>query len=367
VNVRLAASLLLGLTLAFAICAAGPRRVAAADCLFWCETLTIQLDPASTGTGTISDWDGYFSCRIVDGKIQSGSVCSHYYSTVEVSFPYTVNLEMVPAPGNYYCHPYPSCGPEDLPDDYSTSVDPPYQTNVQKTVTIGFRVGSRSVNVAVEPFAGGQGTIASSPVGISCPSACSATFNYGTDLSLTAKPLPGSAFDHWAGVCAGQGATCHVTLVSGQTLLPETPPPFDASAVFVPASATPTPAVATSRPATPTATQPSPSSIGPRPTGVGPTPGPAATSASAGLPSPGSTASLGPMGSPPVAAAGSTILSGSSTVGEVGAIGPANPTDLTPVVLAIVVGTLLIALAIVTAALLGRSRAHGEPSPPNER
>lgn len=59
----------------------------------------------------------------------------------------------------------------------------------------------------------GGGTIASSPSGISCGSTCSANFNSGTAVTLTATPDGASTFGGWSGACSGIG-TCSVTVNS---------------------------------------------------------------------------------------------------------------------------------------------------------
>jgi hypothetical protein len=57
----------------------------------------------------------------------------------------------------------------------------------------------------------GSGTVTSSPAGISCGATCSAGFNEGSVVSLTAVPAAGSAFSGWSGACSGSGA-CSVTM-----------------------------------------------------------------------------------------------------------------------------------------------------------
>jgi hypothetical protein len=59
----------------------------------------------------------------------------------------------------------------------------------------------------------GQGTVTSSPAGIDCGSTCIASFDNGTEVTLTATPEPGSYFAGWSvttstgstGSCAGSG------------------------------------------------------------------------------------------------------------------------------------------------------------------
>ncbi len=57
----------------------------------------------------------------------------------------------------------------------------------------------------------GQGSVTSSPAGISCPGACKAELNSGAVVTLTAAAAPGSEFVGWSGACTGSGS-CQVTL-----------------------------------------------------------------------------------------------------------------------------------------------------------
>jgi hypothetical protein len=71
----------------------------------------------------------------------------------------------------------------------------------------------------------GNGTVASSPAGISCGATCSATFNPGTSVTLTATAAAGSVFTGWSGGgCSGTSA-CTLTLTTATAV----------SAAFAPA------------------------------------------------------------------------------------------------------------------------------------
>ena len=56
-----------------------------------------------------------------------------------------------------------------------------------------------------------DGVVTSSPTGISCGTTCSATFDPGAIVTLTATPNPGFEFGGWSGACSGTGP-CTVTM-----------------------------------------------------------------------------------------------------------------------------------------------------------
>ena len=57
----------------------------------------------------------------------------------------------------------------------------------------------------------GAGSVVSDPIGIDCPSICSAPFDSNTVVELFASPEPGFEFLGWTGACSG-AASCTVTL-----------------------------------------------------------------------------------------------------------------------------------------------------------
>src|ERR1700680_2120905 len=58
----------------------------------------------------------------------------------------------------------------------------------------------------------GKGSVASNPPGINCGPTCSASFNPGTQVTLTATAATNSYFVGWAGECSGNNPTCTLTL-----------------------------------------------------------------------------------------------------------------------------------------------------------
>jgi hypothetical protein len=77
------------------------------------------------------------------------------------------------------------------------------------TLSARFIADAHTLTVEVQ----GSGTVTSRPSGIDCPGSCSASFDDGTRVTLTATPASGWTFESWGGACAGtQGTTCRVTL-----------------------------------------------------------------------------------------------------------------------------------------------------------
>jgi phospholipase C len=62
----------------------------------------------------------------------------------------------------------------------------------------------------------GNGTISSSPAGISCPGKCVAAFDVGTAVTLSASPASGNQFSGYSGACTGN--SCQVVLSSNQSV-----------------------------------------------------------------------------------------------------------------------------------------------------
>lgn len=80
-------------------------------------------------------------------------------------------------------------------------------SDVTATATYKPRPGSITVSLAGD----GDGTVTSSDGAINCASTCSAAYDYGAKVALTAAPAGGSKFAAWGGACTGTSATCVVT------------------------------------------------------------------------------------------------------------------------------------------------------------
>lgn len=76
---------------------------------------------------------------------------------------------------------------------------------------VAVRYPATTAPLTVSKSGSGSGTVSSSPAGIDCGSTCSAEFDGGTEVTLTATAAQGSEFAGWGGACAGT-ATCKVTV-----------------------------------------------------------------------------------------------------------------------------------------------------------
>jgi hypothetical protein len=118
-----------------------------------------------------------------------------------------------------------------------------------------------SAQVSLSVTMSGDGQVVSSPGGIECPGACSATFDEGTTVTLTAQPGSDVLAD-WGGACEGtEGPECTLvvesdlsvaaTFSSGDGSGPPPPPPI----------APPPPSPEPPTPPPPTGPPPSPSPL----------------------------------------------------------------------------------------------------------
>jgi GH25 family lysozyme M1 (1,4-beta-N-acetylmuramidase) len=78
---------------------------------------------------------------------------------------------------------------------------------VDTSAVFGYPVGASVTGT-------GAGNVVSSPDGVACGSTCSALFESGTEVTLTATPDSASSFGDWGGACGGTDPTCVLTVTS---------------------------------------------------------------------------------------------------------------------------------------------------------
>ena len=76
-----------------------------------------------------------------------------------------------------------------------------------------------TLTVTVNNTGTGSGTVSSNDGGINnCRAVCTASYDSGTPVTLTASPATGSIFTGWSGCNTVSGATCTVTMSTDKTV-----------------------------------------------------------------------------------------------------------------------------------------------------
>ncbi|HSW03975.1 InlB B-repeat-containing protein [Aquabacterium sp.] len=76
--------------------------------------------------------------------------------------------------------------------------------------------GASTTSYLLTTTVSGSGVVSSSPTGINCGTACSASFAAGSSVTLTATPAAGQTFTGWGGACSGS-ASCTVSMTAART------------------------------------------------------------------------------------------------------------------------------------------------------
>jgi ABC-type xylose transport system substrate-binding protein len=150
------------------------------------------LTVTKAGNGTVTSSPVGINC---------GTDCSQYYS-----YNAKVTLTAKPATGSTFSGWSGACT-----GTGSCVVTMAAAKSVRATFTI------KTYALTVTKAGTGSGTVTSSPAGINCGTDCSQTYNHNTKVTLTARPVAGSAFTGWSGACTGTG-TCVVTMTAAKSV-----------------------------------------------------------------------------------------------------------------------------------------------------
>jgi len=148
----------------------------------------LSVTRAGTGSGTVTSSPAGINC---------GTTCSASFKSGS-----SVTLTATPAAGSTFVGWSGACG--GTASCVMTLID-----NTSATAT--FSVSAVQPVLSVTRAGTGSGTVTSSPAGINCGTTCSASFNSGSKVTLTATPAAGSTFGGWSGACTGT-ASCTITL-----------------------------------------------------------------------------------------------------------------------------------------------------------
>jgi hypothetical protein len=169
-------------------------------------SLTMSDDRSVTATFTlqrlgltvVKSGNGHGTVTSAPAGVDCGGTCS-------VTFAYGTSVTLTPAPADDStftgwdgaCTGTGAC---------TVTVD------AAKSVTAGFALERFAVHVARK----GAGRVTSAPGGIACGGACSAEFDFGSVVRLTAEPSTGSTFAGWSGACTG--AACSLTVTGDRAV-----------------------------------------------------------------------------------------------------------------------------------------------------
>jgi len=164
-------------------------------------TVTLNADEACTATFQVlvaltvtREGTGSGTVTSDPAGIECGETCTQSYPHGTV-----VTLTATPAPGARFVA---WSGDSDCADG-SVTLD------MEKTCTANFVPGPVTpgtlATLNVVKFGAGSGTVTSNPAGIDCGATCSAAYDIGTVVALTAIPAPGSFFAGWSAPCSADG------------------------------------------------------------------------------------------------------------------------------------------------------------------
>ncbi|MBK7001990.1 MAG: DUF1566 domain-containing protein [Rhodoferax sp.] len=159
------------------------------------STFALSVSKSGTGSGTITSSPAGINC---------GTTCSASFNNGT-----SVTLTAAPATGSSFTGWSGACS------GTSTCV---VSMSAAQNITASFTATPIPYTLSVTKSGTGSGTITSAPAGINCGTTCSASFNSGTSVTLTAIPAAaGSTFTGWSGACTGIGS-CVVTLDATKTV-----------------------------------------------------------------------------------------------------------------------------------------------------
>jgi hypothetical protein len=183
------------------------REVTAEFATIVTPEFALKVKKAGSGTGTVTSSPAGINC---------GVDCEEKYAE-------GTKVTLTGAPGaNTKAVVWSGCGSVNGENKCEVTM------SAAKEVTATFNLEQRLLTV--KKTGTGAGKVTSSPAGIDCGSTCSASFDHGTEVTLTATQDPGSEFKGWSGSgCSGTG-TCKVTMSEAR----EVTATFDVKAAGIP-------------------------------------------------------------------------------------------------------------------------------------
>jgi hypothetical protein len=158
------------------------------------QQFTLTVAKAGVGSGTVTSGPAGVDC---------GATCSATYDSAT-----TVTLTATPDSGSVV-RGWRGC-------DTVSGATCTVTLNASRLIKAGF--GVPPFTLVVGKAGTGSGTVTSDAGGIDCGATCSATYDSGTTVTLTATPDSGSIVRGWRGCDMVSGATCIVTLSASRSV-----------------------------------------------------------------------------------------------------------------------------------------------------
>ncbi len=157
-------------------------------------TYALTVSKAGTGSGTVSSSPTGINC---------GASCTANYANGT-----SVTLTAAPATGSIFAGWSGACS--------GASSTCTVSMTAARAVTATFNAVSYALTVSKGGM--GTGSVVSSPAGIDCGASCTASYAYGSSVTLTATPATGATFAGWSGACSGTSSTCTVSMTSANAV-----------------------------------------------------------------------------------------------------------------------------------------------------
>ena len=171
-------------------------------------TLTVNAAKAVTAAGgSVTSNPAGISCAAPTTGTGLQTTCTAAYATTT-----SVTLTAMRAAGSEFSGWSGACT--------GTATTCTVSMSAARTVTATFTKRFALSLTVTKARAATSGTVSSAPAGLSCATAatgttstaCSASFNSGTSVTLTATPAAGTTFTGWSGSCTGTARTCKVSM-----------------------------------------------------------------------------------------------------------------------------------------------------------
>lgn len=168
---------------------------------------TIVVNKTGGGTGTVSSNPGGITC---------GADCNETYAAnTVVTLSAMANVDSTFTGWSGPCSGTGNC-----------------VVTVNAAVSVGANFDVQRHTLTVATAGSGTGSVTDAGGNINCPGTCSATFGYGTSVSLTPAPSGGSTFAGWSGACSGAGG-CTVSMTQARSVTATFNAPVSPNVMFV--------------------------------------------------------------------------------------------------------------------------------------